>query len=130
MNNLSESDSTSTQNTMSGYCIEYQNGRSTYISEYPDDGKVTLFRDIKYSKSATALAKISQIITNDARFGGPITNEEWDNDTMKYTILRIDNSIDVDENDSVFRVLAFHTPEQRDAFLKEYIDLIKDFLML
>lgn len=130
MNNSSESSLSDTLNTVNGYCIEYQNGRSTYISEYPNDGKVTLFRNIKYSKSAVALAKISQIIVNDTRFGGPITDEEWNNDTMKYTILRIDNTIDVDENDSVFRVLAFHTPEQRDAFLKEYIDLIKDYFML
>lgn len=130
MNNLNEDSLGRVPNTINGYCIEYQNGRSTYISEYPNDSKVTLFRNVKYSKSAVALAKISQIIINDDRFGGPITNEEWGNDTMKYTILRIDNSIDVDENDSVFRVLAFHTPEQRDAFLKEYIDLIKDYFML
>jgi len=120
----------SNSKTISGYYVDYNNSRSTFILEYPYNDKVCLFKTSKFSKSAIALAKISQIIATDSRFGCPITDEEWDSDIMKYTILRLNNTIVTDENDSVFRVLAFHTPEQRDLFLKENLELIKDYFML
>ena len=120
----------SNSETISGYCIDYPNSRSTYIKDFPDNKKVCLFKTSKFSKSAIALAKISQKLCLDPLYGGIITDEEWENDIPKYTILRLDNNIVTDENDSVFRVLAFHTPEQRDLFLKENIELIKDYFML
>ena len=120
----------SNSETTSGYYIDYNNGRSTFILNRTSNDKLSLFKTSKYSKSAGALAKISQIIANDSVFGGPITDEEWDSDIMKYTILRLNNTIVTDENDSVFRVLAFHTPEQRDLFLEENLELIKDYFML
>ncbi|WP_287385636.1 hypothetical protein [Lachnospira sp.] len=99
------------------------------MEEYNSD-KGVLFSVYDYCRSAIALAKISQKLLNDPLYGGIITKEEWDSDIMKYTILRLNNDIVTDENDSVFRVLAFHTPEQRDLFLKENINLIKDYFML
>ena len=114
---------------MNGYYIEYSVGRARYVEENNSE-KVILYSNYDYCRSSIALAKISQMLLNDDRYGGIVTKEEWDMGTMKYTILRLNNDIITDENDSVFRILAFHTPEQRDLFLKENIKLIKDYFML
>ena len=116
--------------TINGYTIGYHNGRPIYLEGIPKTDKVTLFSSNKYVKSAIALAKISQIINFDSRFGGPIKDSEWDDESIKYTIIRLDNKIVIDSTDSVFKVLAFHTEEARDMFLKEYFSLIKDYYML
>lgn len=55
--------------------------------------------------------------------------------TIKYTIIRSDNNI-TDNNISgtinrhIHDFLAFHTPEQRDLFLEENEDLVKDYLII
>lgn len=90
-----------------------------------------VFTTEKQAKSALAMARISQIIANDERFGGPITDEEWNNiGTIKYVIYRDVCFIAKSINTSSYRFLAFHTEEQRDLFLEENKDLIKDYFML
>lgn len=90
-----------------------------------------VFSSEKQAKSALAMARISQIMVNDERFGGPITDEEWNNiDIIKYIIYRDVCFIAKSINTSSYRFLAFHTGEQRDLFLEENGDLIKDYLML
>lgn len=90
-----------------------------------------LFATEKYAKSALAMARISQIMANDERFGGVVTDEEWKDDNMsKYCILRRGNEIFRDFFMFSFYFLAFHTAEQRELFLKENEDLVKDYLML
>lgn len=88
----------------------------------------------KQAKSALAMARISQIMANDERFGGVITDEEWDNPNLfKYVIVRV-----VEEQDRIYctlykriyHFLAFHTAEQRDLFLEENEDLVRDYLMI
>jgi len=91
-----------------------------------------IFATEKQAKSALAMAQISQIMANDKRFGGMVTDEEW-NDVIlgKYAIIR-------DNNNTIFKTvtiynwvfLAFHTDKQRDLFLKENEDLVKDYLMI
>ena len=90
-----------------------------------------LFATEKQAKSALAMARISQIMANDERFGGIITDEEWkDDEIIKYVIIRYDNCIFKDFFYNHYYFLAFHTEEQRDLFLKENEDLLKDYLML
>jgi len=89
-----------------------------------------LYATIKQAKSALAMARISQIITNDVRFGGAITDKEWNNDAYKYTIRRLGDKICPDFNIFHYTFLAFHTKEQRDLFLEENEDLVKDYLMI
>ena len=85
----------------------------------------------KVARSNVAKNRISHILKYDERFGGEITDVEWKNSCMdKYVIVRMDNKIDTCCNNSMYRYLAFHTAKQRDLFLKEYEDLIKDYLML
>jgi hypothetical protein len=77
------------------------------------------------------MARISQIIANDERFGGPITDAEWSNHTLrKYVIYRDGCTIDTSIIHSTYNFLAFHTKEQRDLFLKENEELVYDYLML
>ena len=91
-----------------------------------------IFATKKQAESMLAMAQLSQIIQNDPRFGGPLTNEEWlDHGVDKYFIDRYDNRIKPECYRSCgFRFLAFHTAEQRDLFIKENEDLIKQYFML
>lgn len=90
-----------------------------------------VFATKKQAESMYAMAQLSQIIQNDWRFGGPVTDEEW-NDTgiEKYCITRIQNDIDTALYWRAYDFLAFHTKEQRDLFLEENEDLIRQYFML
>lgn len=97
-----------------------------------DDANRNIFATKKQAQSMLAMAQLSQIIQNDPRFGGPITDEEWLKCGMyKYIIDRYDNEIKtycwLECN---FRFLVFHTEKQRDLFLKENEDLIRQYFML
>ena len=90
-----------------------------------------LFASKRQTKSAIAMARISQIMANDERFGGVITNEEWRDDNMrKYVIIREKDNISVHSHFTYYHFLAFRTAEQRDLFLDENEDLLKDYFML
>ena len=91
-----------------------------------------LFATKAQAKSALAMARISQIMTNDKRFGGMVTDEEWEryDEIRKYCIYRYGKKIEVGCSDSSYCFLAFHTAEQRDLFLEENDDLVKDYLMI
>ena len=97
-----------------------------------DDINRNIFATKKQAESMLAMAQLSQIIQNDPRFGGPITDEEWLNrDMYKYIIDRYDNDIKTYSwLECSFRFLVFHTEEQRDLFLKENEDLIRQYFML
>ena len=90
-----------------------------------------VFATKKQAKSALAMAQISQIMANDERFGGMVTDKEWyDNTVEKYVIIRKYNKIYLTDGILFYRFLAFHTVEQRDLFLEENEDLVKDYLMI
>jgi len=88
------------------------------------------FATKKQAKSALAMARISQIMAHDKRFGGVVTDEEWRSGIVVATIDRIDNLPRPNLGARMYRFLAFHTEEQRDLFLKENKDLVKDYLMI
>ena len=74
------------------------------------------------------MAQISQLMTY---YGNEITDEEWaDGYTAKYCISKNNGILTkvILFNFSV--LLAFHTEEQRDNFLKYNERLVKDYLML
>jgi hypothetical protein len=91
-----------------------------------------VFATKKQAESMYAMAQLSQIIQNDWRFGGPITDVEWLNHNVdKWLIDRYENQIYTDTYKICnFRFLAFHTKEQRDLFLEENKDLIRQYFML
>ena len=94
------------------------------------DGNLDIFATEKQAKSALAMAQISQIMANDERFGGVITDAEGLQDFYKYCITRTSNMIIKGCYTTNYKFLAFHTQEQRDLFLKENEDLVKDYLMI
>ena len=60
-----------------------------------------------------------------------LTNDEWSHSHIaKYVIVRICNNIDTSTHSLPYGFLAFHTTKQRDLFLKENEDLVKDYLMI
>ena len=87
-----------------------------------------VFVDERHAKSALAMAQISQLMPY---FGGSITDEEWKSNIMKYCIAR-------DHKNLIYRsfvwheyhILAFHTEEQRNNFIKYNKQLVNDYLML
>lgn len=90
-----------------------------------------VFATKKQAKSALAMAQISQTMANDERFGGVITDEEWEDTTInKFVINRVKNTINKAAFTSSYEFLAFHTQEQCDLFLEENEDLVKDYLMI
>lgn len=91
-----------------------------------------IFATEKQAKSALAMAQISQIMANDERFGGVVTDEEQENRNIwKYSINRRSNNIEkYDGTYGIDHFLSFHTPSQRDLFLEENEDLVKNYLMI
>lgn len=83
----------------------------------------------KVAKSMLAMAMISQLMPY---YGGEITEEEWGKKsyTTKYTIDKIKGNIVKESWDTRYNFLAFHTPEQRNEFLKYNERLVKDYLMI
>ena len=114
---------------VSGWCINnhYISGEFTNLI-WKDN--LDVFVTEKLAKSALAMAQISQIMANDERFGGVVTDEEWKDDTLKYVLVRKNEEISTEARLYTYTFLAFHTEEQRDLFLKENEDLVKDYLMI
>lgn len=87
-----------------------------------------VFLTEKHAKSALAMAQISQLMPYH---GGEITDEEWKDGTLrKFVITRDGTSILSSWCTNVYSFLAFHTEEQRDGFLKNNEQLVKDYLMI
>lgn len=90
-----------------------------------------VFATEKIAKSALAMAQISQIMANDKRFGGMITEEEWKDELLKkFVIDNTNKGLFLDAYYIRKYFLAFHTMEQRDLFLKENEQLVRDYLMI
>lgn len=94
---------------------------------YKEGNDKNLFSKLEDVKSALAAAQISMIIDNDKRFGGRITDEEWSNDKAKFNIIRTGGALKPSCTYGIYCFLTFHTLEQRDLFLEENEDLIKDY---
>lgn len=89
------------------------------------------FANKELACSAVAMAQISQIIANDKRFGGFVTDVEWaDSDMPKYVIKRTSCQFILETEYSEYYFLAFHTKEQRSLFFNEYYSLVNKFLMI
>lgn len=120
------------KHVISGYCITT---RSEIMIVNDLDSELecnhNVFATKKHAKAALAMAQISQIMANDERFGGPVTIDEWEDDTInKYIIEFYDGEIGTDCYCSSYHFLAFHTRQQRDLFLEENRDLVEAYFML
>lgn len=112
--------------------------RNSAINEMKDDYNYWNFESTKgcfatekQAKSALAMAQISQIMTNDERFGGVFTDEEWkDANIPKYCISKEKIYVQFSIYQSSYEFLAFHTADQRNLFFQENEQLVKDYLMI
>lgn len=105
----------------------------SYVHDKSWETSYNIFATEKQAKSALAMAQISQIMANDERFGGVVTDEEWElgNYMPKHVIDREKTTEIVNVvRYKAYSFLAFHTAEQRDLFLEENEDLVKDYLMI
>ena len=115
--------------TISGYYI-YVDSRITYSEDHSNTKEnYNLFATEKQAKSALAMAQISQIMANDERFGGIVTDEEWCDNHWRYAINRNKNDLEITLRFG-YDFLAFHTQGQAELFFKENEDLVKDYYML
>lgn len=105
-------------------------GNTTCDYNLPENHNV--FATEKQAKSALAMAQISQIMANDERFGGVVTDEEWENvNIIKHIITRLESKhINETVCNISYTFLAFHTEKQRKLFLEENEDLVKQYLMI
>lgn len=112
---------------LSGYYITYNSkiheANNFQISRDNRD----VFLTLKHAKSALAMAQISQLLPY---YGGEITDEEWLEGKTKYTIEKNGKKACGDKRVGTYMLLAFHTEEQRDEFLKNNEQLVKDYLMI
>ena len=103
-------------------------GKEIYLN---DKYNYKFFASEKLAKASLAMARISQLMVNDERYGGVVTDEEWKNDAIeKQYINREGNEIDFGITFYGYYFLAFHTYKQRNLFWKENERLVRDYLML
>ena len=116
---------------MKGFVIREDDSKIVKCLGYNYDTNHNIFATEKDAKSALAMAYISQIMKNDERFGGVVTDREWeDSTTTKYVIYKSNNKVISDFYTAHYHFLAFHTKEQRNLFLQENMDLVKEYLMI
>ena len=115
---------------MDGFYISQDALITAVVNAHNVAADYNIFATEKQAKSAIAMARISQIIDNDDRFGGVITDEEWNTNTQKHCIEKIFNAVSGTCYAHTYSFLAFHTEEQRDLFLEENEDLVKDYFMI
>ena len=114
--------------TIYGYVINEMGKINDYIGS---NNAKHVFAEFKHADSALAMAQITQIIKNDERYGGEISTDEWnDNSIIKYGITKNNNNVVKIQHTANFNLLAFHTEIQRDLFMKDNIDLIENYLMI
>ena len=92
------------------------------------NGERGVFLTEKEAKSARAAAMISQLMPY---YGGAITYDEWEDEGKdKYILDRVKNKVNKGTLYVAYCLLAFHTREYRDEFLKNNEQLVKDYLMI
>lgn len=102
--------------------------RDNNIKNLPENYNVGA--DVKTARAALAMLRISMLIKMDERYGGPVTNDEWESQDDKFVIDREYARITTGKYIGSYAFLAFHEEYQRDLFLKENEQLVKDFLMV
>ena len=102
--------------------------KSNHIKNFPENYNIGA--NAKTARAALAMLRISMLIKMDERYGGPITNDEWESQDDKFVIDREYARITTGKYIGSYAFLAFHEEYQRDLFLKENEQLVKDFLMV
>ena len=125
---LCEAGAISEETRLSGYCIgEDSNIWMAHRLRVVDNNR-NVFLTEKEAISARAAAIISQLMPY---YGGAITYDEWSSASIpKYTIFRRLDKVFTDCSFTYYNLLAFKTEDQRNEFLENNEQLVKDYLML
>ena len=98
------------ENQIEGFYITENSGISRLDCGFNHPYNFHIFATKKQAKSALAMARISQLMLNDPRYGSPITDEEWKNrHVLKYRITRDNGRITKFTYNEGYCFLAFHT---------------------
>ena len=110
---------------ISGYDIAIDNNIVYWSKLSAIKANKNVFLNVKYAKSALALAQISQLLPYYD------SNVDWNNrNTTKYNILRKGNEIMIEPFVTIYYLLAFKSKEEAERFLKYNEQLVKDYFML
>lgn len=116
---------------ISGYWITSVSDINIRDNMLNDDTNYNVFVTKAQAKSALAMARISQIMANDERFGGVVTDEEWLSIGLpKAVIERESGKIAFTYKYTRWQFLAFHNLDQAELFLDENRDLVEQYLMI
>lgn len=111
-----------------GWCVNYYSKLQPEFTVLATGDRKNIASSRKIAKSMLAMAQISQLIPY---YGGEITDEEWENNSVeKFTICKMEGRIENNISYCLASYLAFHTAKQRDEFLKYNEQLVKDYLMI
>nr|DAX08820.1 MAG TPA: hypothetical protein [Bacteriophage sp.] len=116
-----------TNTTIKGYYIGTASGIIGIHSILANNNNRNIVASEKVAKSMLAMAMISQLMPY---YGGEITDKEWSDKKLKYMIQRVGNRIKSIELSNTYHFLSFHTAYQRNEFLKNNEQLVKDYLMI
>ena len=109
---------------LSGYTISLESDIEHWSGLTTIAENKNVFLNEKYTKSAIALAQISQLLPYyDSKV-------DWYKVTDKYCIVRTGSSILIETWQSSYHRLAFNSREEAKRFLKYNEQLVKDYFML
>lgn len=114
---------------ISGYIV-YSQGVIDPIDYMPKDYLVYPTKAL--AKRAVAMKEIAQIMANDERFGGMVTDEERATVSYSWFINKFNEGLEpeISSTNCEYYFLMFHTEKQAQLFLSENYDLVCDFLMI
>ena len=127
-NDLCEAGDVSDEIRFSGFYIDECSNICMAPRLRVEDGNRDVYLTEKEAISARAAAMISQLMPY---YGGAITYDEWSSASIpKYTIFRRLDKVFTDCSFTYYNLLAFKTEDQRNEFLENNEQLVKDYLML
>lgn len=111
-----------------GYYIDSCSGITYLKDESIDKTSKNTYPTRALAKSALAYAQITQLIHHF--YGGLVKIEDYKSGNPKYNILYKAGGFLTDSFTFLYSPITFHKQEDRDAFMKDHEDLLKQYFMI
>ena len=115
-------------NYIEGFYIEGEYSEHCSVTSCGYEDK-NIFKTEKQAQACLAYAQLTQLMALPC-YNGDWVPCWWNNDEIKYCIVRSNDTIKVDERVCSFGFLTFKSKEIRDIFLENHLNLIKQFYEL
>ena len=115
-------------NYIEGFYIEGEYSEHCSVTSCGYEDK-NIFKTEKQAQACLAYAQLTQLMALPC-YNGDWVPCWWDNDQIKYCIVRWKNTITTNTVSSDFEFLTFKSKEIRDIFLENHLNLIKQFYEL